>query len=124
MQPFDDGHRQTLGRGRRFASSTTAKLAAALRVCNSIMGGGVGFALEVNEPFRVAAAIDGFRYFGLTEVAGLLSDIADGYGSPGYDASRVSELERRVEEFLDVEDPLADAFRSLAAERPDAFGLS
>jgi len=100
------------------------KLSHALRVYNSVMGGGVGFALEANEPFRVSLAIDGFRYLGLTEVAELLAEVADGYGMPGYDASQVSAQADRIEELFDEGDPVDDAFRAIASEKPEDFDLN
>lgn len=53
------------------------QLASLLRVYNSAMGGGLGFALEVNEPFRVRRAINAFRYFELDEAADFLQDVLD-----------------------------------------------
>ncbi|BCJ55389.1 hypothetical protein Asp14428_68640 [Actinoplanes sp. NBRC 14428] len=100
-----------------------ARLADVLRVYNSIMGGGVGFALEVNEPSRVGRAVDGLRYLGLSEVAGLLADIADGYRAPGGGAAGVAEQEKRLEELLDLQDPVEDAFRLRARAEPREFGL-
>ena len=40
------------------------QLSHLLRVYNSVMGGGLGFAVEVNEPFRLRRAVDALRYFG------------------------------------------------------------
>jgi len=100
------------------------RLAHALRVHGSVMGGGVGFALEANESFRVSLAVDGFRYLGLTEVADLLAEVADGYGRPGYDASRVAAQTDRIEELLNEDDPVGDAFRAIAIEKPEDFGLN
>ncbi|MEU7923463.1 DUF4259 domain-containing protein [Micromonospora zamorensis] len=53
------------------------QLASLLRVYNCAMGGGLGFALEVNEPFRVRHAINAMRYFGLPETAGFLEDVLE-----------------------------------------------
>jgi hypothetical protein len=51
------------------------QLASMLRVHNSAMGGGLGFALEVNEPFRVRRAINAMRYFELAEAADFLENV-------------------------------------------------
>jgi hypothetical protein len=53
------------------------QLASLLRVYNSAMGGGLGFALEVNEPFRVRRAINAMRYFEFAEAADLLENVLD-----------------------------------------------
>ena len=53
------------------------QLASLLRVYGSAMGGGLGFALEVNEPFRVRRAIDAMRYFKLAAAADFLEDVLD-----------------------------------------------
>ncbi|GAA4947384.1 DUF4259 domain-containing protein [Actinoplanes utahensis] len=49
-------------------------LASLLRIHGSVMGGGLAFALEVNEPFRVRRAVEALHYFGLTAAAELLED--------------------------------------------------
>jgi hypothetical protein len=49
-------------------------LASLLRVHGSVMGGGLAFALEVNEPFRVRHAVEALHYFGLNPAAELLED--------------------------------------------------
>jgi hypothetical protein len=41
------------------------QLAFLVRVVNSVEGGGLGFAVEVNEHFRLQRAIDAMRYFRL-----------------------------------------------------------
>ncbi|SBT43560.1 hypothetical protein [Micromonospora auratinigra] len=37
-----------------------------MRVHNSVMGGGLSFAVEVNEGFRFVRAVDALRYFRLS----------------------------------------------------------
>jgi hypothetical protein len=46
-----------------------------LRVYNSAMSGGLGFAVEVNEEFRLLRAVNAAYYFGLTDLATLLADL-------------------------------------------------
>src|SRR5690349_19425988 len=53
------------------------QLSYLLRVYNSAMGGGLGFAVEVNEPFRLKRAMDAMRYFGLAELAELVADLIE-----------------------------------------------
>ncbi|MGC4757648.1 hypothetical protein [Micromonospora trifolii] len=48
-----------------------------LRVHNSAMGGGLGLAVEVNEPFRLKRAMEAMRYFGLAELAELMADLIE-----------------------------------------------
>lgn len=50
-------------------------LASLLRVHGSVMGGGLAFAVEANEPFRVRRAVEALRYFRLTPAADLLEDV-------------------------------------------------
>ncbi|MBO3742932.1 DUF4259 domain-containing protein [Actinoplanes flavus] len=95
-------------------------LASLLRVHNSVMGGGVGFALEVNEPFRVRRAIDALRYFELPEAAALLDDVLrrDLDGEPA-DTRPDDELTALLDgDYLDR------AFRAKAERVPADFGRS
>ncbi|GIF62575.1 hypothetical protein Ais01nite_06100 [Asanoa ishikariensis] len=87
-------------------------LASLLRVYNSAMSGGLGFALEVNEPFHVRRAINALRYFGLTETASFVEEALNGE-SPG-DAF-FAPVDHGI-------DPIGRAFRTKAAEFPTDFG--
>ncbi|GAB3841627.1 hypothetical protein [Dactylosporangium cerinum] len=81
------------------------------------MGGGLGFALEVNEPFRVRRAIDAMRYFGLPAPADLLEDVLR--------RSLIGEsADSWTDDFYDlVDDELVrGAFKAKAAEVPADFG--
>ena len=53
------------------------QLSYLLRFYNSAMGGGLGFAVEVNEPFRLKRAMDAMRYFGLMDLAELVADLIE-----------------------------------------------
>ncbi|MER6594970.1 hypothetical protein ABT214_24605 [Micromonospora purpureochromogenes] len=53
------------------------QLSYLLRVYNSAMGGGLGFAVKVNEPFRLKRAMDAMQYFGLAELAELVADLIE-----------------------------------------------
>lgn len=99
------------------------QLSYALRVYNSIQGGGVGFALEANEPFRVGHAIDAFRYFGMAEVAELLADVAESYGAHGHDDEQAAKKDR-IEEIVYDGDPLFDAYQVKARTDAKDFGLN
>ncbi|WP_262286929.1 hypothetical protein [Micromonospora sp. MA102] len=91
-----------------------------LRVYNSAMGGGLGFAVEVNEPFRLRRAIEAMRYFRLSELADLLTDVLNHESDVEYAGSR----ERQFYYLLGPADENLDkAFRAKAAEAPSDFGL-
>lgn len=97
-----------------------AHLSFLLRVYNSAMGGGLGFAVEVNEPFRLRRAIDAMRYFRLSELADLLTDVLNHESDIEYAGSR----ERQFYDLLGpAEENLDKAFRVRAAETPSDFGL-
>ena len=95
------------------------QLAWLLRVYNSAMGGGVSFALEVNEPFRIRRAIDAMRYFGLTAPADLLEDVL-GRSLRGESADSWPS----DDDFYDLldDETVRTAFREKAAQVPIDFG--
>ncbi len=84
------------------------------------MGGGLGFAVEVNERFRLRRAIDAMRYFRLSELADLLTDVLNHDLEGEY-------VDSRTDQFYDLlgpqEEVLDRAFRARAAEAPSDFGL-
>lgn len=90
-----------------------------LRVHGSVMGGGLAFALEVNEPFRVRRAVEALQYFGLTAAAELLEDTL-GRSLRGED----SDSWPTGDDFdgLIDGDVLDGAFRAKAMEVPADFG--
>jgi hypothetical protein len=96
------------------------QLSFLLRVVNSAMGGGLGFAVEVNEHFRLRRAIDAMRYFRLSELADLLNDVLNHDLDGEY-------VDSRTDQFYDLlgpqEEVLDRAFRAKAAEAPSDFGL-
>ncbi|MCG5456486.1 hypothetical protein PSH03_001386 [Micromonospora sp. PSH03] len=96
------------------------QLSYLLRVYNSVMGGGLGFAVEVNEPFRLRRAMDAMRYFGLAELAELLTDVIE----HDLDGDRADSPDDDLETLLGPRgEPLATAFRARAADSPADFGL-
>ena len=102
------------------APAGVAKLSHVLRVFNAMMSGGLGFAIEVIEPEEFRRAIEGFRYLDLVEVADLLSDLVDDYGTPDYDEQR----EARLDDMLNEGDLVLDAFRRKVAAVPSDFGVA
>ncbi|MEH1169681.1 DUF4259 domain-containing protein [Micromonospora sp. CPCC 205539] len=95
------------------------QLASLLRVYNCAMGGGLGFALEVNEPLRVSNAINAMRYFGLTEAAGFLKDVLE----RSLNGESPDSLPPDGD-FYDLADDetVKRAFKAKATEAPSAFG--
>ncbi|MEV4664338.1 hypothetical protein AB0J85_20600 [Micromonospora echinofusca] len=96
-----------------------AKLSHVLRVFNAIMGGGLGFAVEVIEPDEFKRAVEGFRYLDLVEVANLLAELAESYGSSDYDFRK----EEILDHSLNVGAPVNAAFRRKASDVPSDFGV-
>ncbi|MET7806623.1 hypothetical protein [Micromonospora chersina] len=96
-----------------------AKLSHVLRVFNAIMSGGLGFAVEVIEPDEFKRAVEGFRYLDLVEVANLLAELVESYGSSDYDFRK----EEILEHALNVGAPVNDAFRRKVSEVPSDFGV-
>ncbi|WP_349880215.1 hypothetical protein ABIH81_11195 [Micromonospora sp. HUAS YX12] len=96
------------------------QLSYLLRVYNSAMGGGLGFAVEVNEPFRLKRAMDAMRYFGLADLAELVADLIEHDLDIGHAGSRHDDFEALLGP---QDEALTRAFRARAAERPADFGL-
>ncbi|GLW29086.1 hypothetical protein Areg01_20260 [Actinoplanes regularis] len=83
------------------------------------MGGGLAFALEVNEPFRVRRAVEALHYFGLTAAAELLEDIL-GRSLKG-ENSDSWPTDDDFDDLIDG-DVLDSAFQAKAIEVPADFG--
>jgi hypothetical protein len=79
-----------------------------------------GFAVEVNELFRLKRAMEAMRYFGLAELADLVADLVDHDLNGDYAESRQDDLYTLLGPRDEV---LETAFRVKAAERPADFGL-
>jgi hypothetical protein len=94
-----------------------ANLAFALRVFNSMMSGGLGFTLEVNEATDIQRAVDGFRYFDLHEIAEILAELAGSYGGESFDEMK----ESRLDQLLSKKNVILDAFRRKVVKDPLAF---
>ncbi len=94
-------------------------LASLLRIHGSVMGGGLAFALEVNEPFRVKRAVEALHYFGLAAAAELLEDTL-GRSLKGQD-SESWPTDDGFNGLIDG-DVLDSAFQAKAREVPADFG--
>jgi hypothetical protein len=97
------------------------QLSSLLRVYNSIMGGGLDFAVEVNERLRLQRAMDAARYFGLTELAQLVAGLIE----PDLDMSHAASRQDGLDALLGPADTaLETAFRIMAAEQLADFGMA
>ena len=97
-------------------------LASLLRVYNSTMGGSLGFALEVNEPFRVRRAINAMHYFELTRPADFLQDVLN----RSLNGESPDPLPSDDDFYALVDDrtnPVSRAFKTKVAQAPTDFGL-
>lgn len=98
-----------------------AHLAHLLRIHGSLMGGGLFFALEVNEPFRVRRAVEALHYFGLVEAAVLLEETLE-RSMKGEDSDSWP-TDDHFDGLADG-DVLERAFRAKAIEAPADFGCA
>ena len=96
------------------------QLSYLLRVYNSAMSGGLGFAVEVNEPFRLKRAMDAMQYFELADLAELLAALIEHDFDIYHAGSRHDDLETLLGPQGEA---LTRAFRVKAAEKPADFGL-
>lgn len=97
------------------------KLSHVLRVYNSAMGGGLSFAVEVNEPFRIQQAIAALQFFGLSQLADLMADILDHGLDGGYAESRQAEFSTLLGP---LDGAIDAAFRLKARKDPPEFGIN
>ncbi|WP_433040872.1 hypothetical protein [Dactylosporangium sp. CS-033363] len=124
MKSFDDAYNEAVDYSIEGAVPAgvpvgVAKLSHVLRAFNAMMGGGLGFAMEVIEPAEFELAVAGFRYLDLLAVADLLADLVESHGTSDYDDSK----EVGLEEMLNEGDLVLDAFRRKVAVVPSEFGF-
>jgi len=91
-------------------------LAAALRLHNMIMNGGLDHALNVLTPEDLASAASGFRYLQLSDVAEL---VEQAQGAPSDDF--LEELDARYSALIPRDQVIGDQFEALLQQRPDDF---
>lgn len=96
-----------------------AALAHLLRFYNSTMGGGLGFAFEANEEFRVRRAIQAASYFGLADLAMFWADLLAHFPDYEYIESRYEAYD----ELVPRDSVIVEAFRAKVADSPREFGL-
>jgi len=101
--------------GGAFPRAGDSALAGLLLLHGSAMSGGLGHTLESLSKREVAAGIEGYRYFGLLDVAELLQKMAKASGE---------ELENMDEQYgrlVPNDGFLLQAFEKTYQESPDAF---
>jgi hypothetical protein len=91
-------------------------LAAALRLHNMIMSGGLDHALNVLTPEDFTSAASGFRYLQLSDVAEL---VEQAQGAPGDDL--LEELDVRYSALIPRDQVIGDQFEALLQQRPGDF---
>ena len=114
-------NRAALESGGTTPRSGDCALAALLRVHGLVMNGGVHHAIECLAPAELAAAADGFLYFGFDDVASFLGSVAtDSTLSPWTEVSERTANERYAELIPD-DSLLVQHFERLFHERPGEF---
>jgi len=111
-------NRAVTAEGGRNAREGDSALAALMLAHGMVMNGGVEHAIVTLSPAEMAAAIAGFRFFGLTEIARLLEDVVQ-RGIEDEDQSEAAD--RRYGEILPDEDTIQDRFHARFASSPEKF---
>ncbi|MET8093078.1 hypothetical protein [Micromonospora sp. NPDC005220] len=124
MKSFDDVYNEAVdysveGVLPQGAPVGVARLSQALRAYNAIMGGGLGFAMEVIGREEFERALEGFRYLDLGRVANLLADLVESFGTAEYDEQKEVDLDQLINQG----DIVLDAFRRKVSAFPSDFGF-
>jgi hypothetical protein len=90
-------------------------LASLLLAHGLAMNGGVVHALECLSPSEIAAAVEGFTYFGLTGAAQVFR------GTPDNSEETENRLDKRYFSAVPSDETLAHAFRIMLVAAPEAF---
>jgi hypothetical protein len=91
-------------------------LAAALRLHNMIMSGGLDHALDILTPEDFASAANGFRYLQLTDVAELVEQAQH---APSNDL--LEDLDARYSALIPRDQVIGDQLQAVLQQRPDDF---
>jgi hypothetical protein len=95
-----------------------AALAALMLAHGMVMNGGVEHAIEVLSPAEMTTASDGFRFFGLDEIACLLEEVVE-RGLKDEQESENADL--RYGEVIPDDDTIVARFHSLFVSSPASF---
>jgi hypothetical protein len=91
-------------------------LASLLLLHSMVMNGGIDHAVEVLSPLEFSAALLGFRYFGLVQVAELLEGIGESVTE-----AQAEKLHKEYAVAVPSDGTLAHAFRLKLLATPEAF---
>lgn len=90
-----------------------------------VMNGGVLHAVESLTADELAAAIDGYEYFGLRRPAAVLREISARAGNRSFDLGAVEKLESEADEryaaVVSGDAALVTAFEARYVDEPSAF---
>jgi hypothetical protein len=92
-------------------------LAAALRVHNMIMSGGLDHALDVLTLDNFTSAVTGFRYLRLYEAANLIESARE----TASDDTLREEFDARYDSLVPSDQTIGDHFEAVRADHPDDF---
>jgi len=90
-------------------------LAAMLRVHGMVCNGGFDHMLDVLSPAEVAAGADGFRYFGLDNVAALVTKAS------GADEAELDDLDAHYAELIPMDSVLVHRFEAVFSSARAGF---
>jgi hypothetical protein len=86
-----------------------------------VMNGGVVHCHESLEPHAIDDAIAGFRWFGLGEVADLLTSTAEGHPAGGLDEAASLAADDSYNSLIPTDGVVEAAFRQRLQVAPEAF---
>src|SRR4051794_38732543 len=97
-------------------------LAGLLRAHGMFCSGGLTHAVEMLSAEQIREAIEGFRYFGLTEASSLLEDaVAPGNSDDASLDAVFDDLDERYGSIVPTDETLAARFRERLVETPGDF---
>ncbi len=96
-------------------------LAAMILAHGAVMNGGVLHAVESLDEGRLAAANEGYRYLGLSDVASLLAEARAIVLADEESAEREFEFNARYDVLIPADNTLTALFESVLLENPSAF---
>ena len=114
-------NRAALERGGAAPRSGDRALASLLLVHGLVMNGGVHHALESAEPAELAAAADGFEFFGFYDVAALLRGAADDPVLSKWTDETEVKANLRYENLIPSDSSLNARFEEVLGERAAEF---
>ena len=114
-------NRAALERGGAAPRSGDRALASLLLVHGLVMNGGVHHALESAAPAELAAAADGFEFFGFHDVAAVFRGAADDPALSKWTAETEVTANLRYEKLIPSDSYLEARFKEVLGERASEF---